>query len=90
MYNTYSNQTYAYVNGIEGAKAYQVYPNQTMLLMDSEKPVFYFKSSNAIGQTSIKAFKFEEIDINATQPQYALKSDIEEIKSQLKELIKNG
>lgn len=43
--------TYAFVDGIEGAKAYQVKPNATMLLMDSQQPICYKKQVNHLGQT---------------------------------------
>ena len=42
---------YAFVDGIEGAKAYQVKPNSTMLLMDSQQPICYKKQVNSVGQT---------------------------------------
>lgn len=42
---------YAFVDGIEGAKAYQVKANTTMLLMDSQQPICYKKSVNHLGQT---------------------------------------
>lgn len=37
---------YTYVNGLEGAKAFNIAPNQSVLLMDSDNPVFYLKTSN--------------------------------------------
>ena len=54
---TYTNQLqqqmnlYAFVDGIEGAKAYQVKANSTMLLMDSQQPICYKKTVNHLGQT---------------------------------------
>lgn len=97
-YNPYQTsmqqQNYAYVNGIEGAKAYQMMPNQTALLMDSDRPVFYFKTSNAMGQSTIKAYKFEELveTPNQTQnaPEYALKSDLEALRKSIEEMKANG
>ncbi len=86
----YTTNQYAYVNGIEGAKAYLMNPNQTILLMDSDNPIFYLKSSNQIGQSSIRVFKFEEIKENiGTNPGYALKSDLDEISKRL-EAIEKG
>lgn len=57
--------TYAFVNGLEGAKAYQVQPNQTMLLMDSDNPIAYMKTANAMGQSTLRYFKL--IEINETE-----------------------
>lgn len=42
---------YAFVDGLEGAKAYQVKPNTMMLLMDSQQPICYKKQVNSLGQT---------------------------------------
>ena len=51
---------YAFVNGIEGAKSYQMMPNQTVLLMDSDSPVCFMKTSNAMGQSTLRYFKLIE------------------------------
>ena len=69
-YNPYSSyqpqpqtqvNTYANVNGLEGARAFVVQPNTTMLLMDSNNPYIYIKSANAMGQASIQYFKITAI-----------------------------
>lgn len=53
--------TYAFVNGIEGAKSYIVQPNQTVLLMDSDAPVCYMKQANGLGQSTLRYFKLIEV-----------------------------
>lgn len=81
------NNQYAYVNGIEGAKAYLMNPNQTILLMDSDQPIFYLKTSNGLGQASIRIFEFKEVLQSSNNNQsYALKSDIEAIMRRLEVL----
>ena len=52
-----NNNYYSIVNGLDGAKSFQVMPNQTMLLMDSDKPIVYKKSANGLGQATIECFK---------------------------------
>ena len=52
--------TFDFVNGVEGAKSYQVMPSQTAILMDTENSACYIKSSNGIGQATIKYFKVTE------------------------------
>ena len=88
---------YAFVNGIEGAKSYQVLPNQMMLLMDSDNPICYMKQADNMGKSSIRYFKLEEIDEAKTKEilstptptiEYALKSDLDSINSKLEELTK--
>lgn len=94
--NTYNQPRlnyYAFVNGIEGAKSYQVAPNQTMLLMDSDSPTIYMKSANSLGQASLRYFKMIEIsesdakgENNKNNVEYALKSDIDNINKKIEEL----
>lgn len=55
---------YAFVNGLEGAKSYNVPANQTILLMDSDQPVCYMKTSNALGQATLRYFKLTEVGEN--------------------------
>ncbi len=52
---------YYYVNGIDEARNFQMQPNQVALLMDNYKPLLYVKSSNQLGQVTIKTFKLEEV-----------------------------
>ena len=89
---------YAFVNGIEGAKSYQLTPNQNMMLMDSEYSICYKKCSDDMGRCSLQYFKLEEIDESTArsimQPQqvqtinYATKDDIDTINKKLDELFK--
>lgn len=67
MFNTYNQNNYWYsVNGYEGAKNFQVAPNQTVLLIDNQQPYMYMKTADQIGQITIKTFKVEE---SATNPE---------------------
>ena len=59
-----SNNSYYNVNGFEGAKAFQIGPNQTVLLIDTLQPYLYFKTANQIGQITIKTYKLEELPDN--------------------------
>ena len=103
-YNPYNNnynqmnqqlKQYAFVNGIEGAKAYQMMPNQTIMLMDSDKPIVFMKTTDTLGKASLRYFNLIEIDeakaaeIYKPQPapEYALKSDINNLNEKLDALI---
>ena len=90
--NTQTNQ-YAYVNGIEGAKSYQMQPNQTIMLMDSDSPICYMKSSNSMGQSTLRYFKLNEVSESelkaSSQPQtndYVLKAEFEALSKRIDEL----
>lgn len=84
--NTQLN-VFAYVNGLEGAKAFFVPPNGRVLLMDSDNPVFYMKTANAMGQTSVRTFKFEEVqDQPAPKVDYVKQSDLTAFDVRIKRL----
>lgn len=76
------------VNGINGATAYQMKPNQTTALFDENEDYFYFKTTDGAGFPSIRTFKFEEV----TEPssQYVTKSEYDKGIAEIKELIENG
>ena len=71
--NTYypmNNNGITWVQGIEGAKAYQLLPNSNVLLMDSENDGrFYIKVSDNVGMSSLRVFQYTEIDQNAVKAQ---------------------
>lgn len=85
---------YSFVNGIEGAKAFQVQPNQTIMLMDSDDPICYMKQANNIGQATLRYFKLVEVseqelrNVNQVQtnPDYVLKSDFDALVKRIEEL----
>ena len=51
-----------YVNSFEEAKAYPVMYNNTELLMDNNKDVFYIKSVDSMGKYTISTYRFEQIE----------------------------
>lgn len=92
---TINSNTYAFVNGIEGAKSFIVPANQTILLMDNEQPVCYMKQSNALGQSILRYFKLSEVsesdirNINNQQQlnlNYATKDELKGILERLDKL----
>ena len=91
----YNIRQYAFVNGLEGAKSYQMQPNQMVMLLDSDNPIIYKKTSNSYGQATIECFKMVQISeeelkgINTQpQPEYVLKKDFDALAKRLDELIK--
>lgn len=85
---------YAFVNGIEGAKSFQLQPNQNIMLMDSDNPICYMKQTNNIGQATLRYFKLVEVSEqelrNANQVpsnnEYVLKSDFDALVKRINEL----
>ena len=83
---------YEWVNGYEGAKAFQVQPNQSVMLLDSDEPIIYKKDANEYGQATIKAFKMVPIDNSDTNTindeKYVLKADFEALVKRIDEMSK--
>ena len=50
------------VNSSEEAKNYPVMFNNTELMMDNNKDVFYVKAVDSLGKVSFSTYKFEKIE----------------------------
>lgn len=57
-----SNVSWAYVNGIEGARAQIVQPGQTSWMMDNSDSIIYVKAVDNMGSATLKAFRLTEIN----------------------------
>lgn len=63
-----SNQSLIYVQGEASAKSWMVGAGQSVLLMDSENPVFYIKSADASGiPLPLRVFDYKERTQNMPQ-----------------------
>lgn len=80
-----------WVNGEVGAQAYLIAPNSSVILMDSDNPIFYIKTSDLSGKAQIQAFKYEEIKApmqQRTEVSYVTKAEFEEFKESILKGIK--
>lgn len=63
MFNPYQQyiqpQQIVKVNGINGANAYALLPNSSVLLLDESAPRLFLKTTDAAGYASISAYKLE-------------------------------
>lgn len=78
------------VNGLEGAKAYQMSANSTVALFDANNDLMYVKSTDGAGFPSIRTFTFSELQEEPKTAQnvdYISREEFEEFK---KELMNNG
>lgn len=65
---TQPNQSLIYVQGELAAKSWMVGAGQSVLLMDSESPVFYIKTADASGiPLPLRVFDYKERTHNITQ-----------------------
>lgn len=74
-----------FINGIEGAKAFIVAPNQTIYLKDSDSNILYEKKADAQGRYTLTAFELKPVEINTPTATptttYATTSDLNALKS---------
>lgn len=78
------------VNGIDGAKAYQMSANSTVALFDSNEDIMYVKTTDGAGFPSVRSFKFVEMTNETKKTEtvdYISRQEFEEFK---KELMNNG
>lgn len=84
------NVTWIQVNGINGAKEHIVQPNQTAWLMDNNDSVFFVKTADNLGVTTLKCYKFFEIDPqsnkNTTNNDYVSIKDFNALQARLNQL----
>ena len=61
MFNPYyqNNQQIVKVNGINGANAYQLMPNSSILLLDETAPRLFLAQTDGAGYKTISAYKLE-------------------------------
>lgn len=101
QYNPYnnrqpSNNGITWVQGIEGAKAFQMAPNSNAILMDSECDKFYIKTCDNVGMCTLRIFTYNEVsDTTPTQStidtsQFVTKEEFEQIVTELKGEMTNA
>ena len=78
-----------WVQGIEGAKAYQLMPSSNTILLDSENEgIFYIKTSDNVGMCNLRVFRYEEINTTPTPQidtsQFVTRKELEDIIASLK------
>ena len=93
--NTAQNNGIIWVQGVEGAKAYQIAPNSNVLLMDSENDGrFYIKTCDNIGMCSLRYFNYSETSAATTKApeidttQFVTKTELASVINDLKEGLK--
>lgn len=80
-----------WVQGMEGAKAYQLTPNSNTILLDSENEgIFYIKVCDSVGMCSLRVFKYSEVtEQPKAQTEYITRTELTDIINGLREEIKN-
>ncbi len=78
-----TNANWIRVPNIEAAKNVSILPNQTLFIMNTNKPEFYMKSANEMGVSTMKVYPFVEYDLE----NYEQKSQIEQAQSVAGEFV---
>lgn len=80
-----------WVQGIEGAKAWQLTPNSMAILLDSEvENKMYIKVSDNIGMSTLRIFNYtEETPVTHNEPDLSLYVKKDELTTLIKEIIAN-
>lgn len=78
------------VNGFEEAKNYPVLFNNSELLMDNTRDVFYVKSVDGMGKYTISTFSFQQIENEKplTSENFVTREQFDSLSSKLDFLIK--
>ena len=72
------------VTGIDGAKAYQMSPNSSVALFDSESDILYVKTTDGAGFPTIRTFRFEPIeDVPKVQDAYITRDEFDVLKQEV-------
>lgn len=92
-YNYYPQNMYyqpqssiIWVQGENGAKSYQIAPNNTVTLWDSEAQKIYIKSADASGMPSMKTLEYK---ILGGEDQKLVSSELDGIKTEIENLRKD-
>lgn len=87
------NGTKIYVQGEAAAKSYLVAPNASVVLWDSERPIFYEKYADTNGMPTLKRFRFVEDSAETPQESvsevkvdYVTKEDLNAVYGQISDL----
>lgn len=82
-----------WVQGEAGMKAFMVAPGHTVVLWDSEDPVFYIKSADMSGIPKVQTFDYSERDsakrtlpIGSTN-QYVTRAEFEDFAARINQMI---
>lgn len=72
-----------FVNGRMSAEAYAMAPNSQEILMDMNRPVFYWKTTDASGMSSVQEYEFKLVE--PAQQNYVTMDQLNKFKEEINE-----
>lgn len=80
-----SQNAITWVQGRDGAKAFQLPPGASVVLMDSETDdTFYIKTTDNIGMATLRTFKYSEIKEEPKAHEYMTKQEVMDLLKEFK------
>ena len=79
------------VNGKNGADAYQMAPNSSILLLDETAPIIWLKTTDGASYPTVTGYKITPIETKIATPiESSSYADLESRIAKLEEVINNG
>lgn len=81
------------VNGLEGARMYNMPANSKVPLFNANEDVFYIKTTDGAGFPELKAYAFHEVPLDKVRTEYVTRDEFDQYKDiilELKELLENA
>lgn len=74
-----------FINGRMSAEAYAMAPNSQEILMDMNRPVFYWKTTDASGMSSVQEYEFKLVE--PAQQSYVTMDQLNKFKEEINESL---
>ena len=71
------------VTGFDGAKAYQMPPNSSVALFDSNEDIFYVKTTDGAGFPTIRAFRFTPMETQTPANDFVTREEFERLRQEV-------
>lgn len=71
------------VTGFDGAKAYQMAPNSSVALFDSNEDIFYVKTTDGAGFPTIRAFRFTPMEAQQPASEFVTRDEFERLRQEV-------
>ncbi len=83
-----TNSGINWVQGVEGAKAFNMQPKESVVLLDSETDnIFYIKLCDDIGRCTLRIFEYSEVSNkmsnNVDMTEYVKRSELESLLNEM-------
>lgn len=89
-FNSYQSCKVPEVNGMNGANAYQIGANSSVLLLDTNLPIVYLKQTDGGGYATVSAFDLVPHKDTATKTIEDINSRLDRLEELIREQVTNA